>query len=93
MPLQDALPCRRVTGATSARRRGPESALLFFMSAEFESADNRSTPTAEERERTAAWRRGEAREREREDGVLAREWRGVKVPGHVQEVLSFVKAL
>jgi peroxiredoxin Q/BCP len=26
-------------------------------------------------------------------GVLAREWRGVKVPGHVQEVLSFVKAL
>ena len=28
-----------------------------------------------------------------EDGVLAREWRGVKVPGHVQEVLSFVKAL
>jgi len=28
-----------------------------------------------------------------EDGVLVREWRGVKVPGHVQEVLSFVKAL
>jgi peroxiredoxin Q/BCP len=28
-----------------------------------------------------------------EDGVLAREWRGVKVPGHVQEVLNFVKAL
>ena len=27
------------------------------------------------------------------DGVLAREWRGVKVPGHVEEVLSFVKAL
>lgn len=26
-------------------------------------------------------------------GVLVREWRGVKVPGHVQEVLSFVKAL
>ena len=26
-------------------------------------------------------------------GVLAREWRGVKVPGHIQEVLSFVKAL
>jgi peroxiredoxin Q/BCP len=26
-------------------------------------------------------------------GVLAREWRGVKVPGHVQEVLSFVKDL
>jgi thioredoxin-dependent peroxiredoxin len=26
-------------------------------------------------------------------GVVAREWRGVKVPGHVQEVLSFVKAL
>ena len=26
-------------------------------------------------------------------GVLAREWRGVKVPGHVQEVLNFVKAL
>jgi thioredoxin-dependent peroxiredoxin len=26
-------------------------------------------------------------------GVLAREWRGVKVPGHVQEVLTFVKAL
>src|SRR3954470_8690166 len=25
-----------------------------------------------------------------EKGVLAREWRGVKVPGHVQEVLSFV---
>ena len=26
-------------------------------------------------------------------GVLAREWRGVRVPGHVQEVLNFVKAL
>jgi peroxiredoxin Q/BCP len=26
-------------------------------------------------------------------GVLAHEWRGVKVPGHVQEVLNFVKAL
>jgi peroxiredoxin Q/BCP len=28
-----------------------------------------------------------------EKGTLAREWRGVKVPGHVEEVLSFVKAL
>ena len=28
-----------------------------------------------------------------EKGVVAREWRGVKVPGHVQEVLNFVKAL
>jgi peroxiredoxin Q/BCP len=28
-----------------------------------------------------------------DQGVLAREWRGVKVPGHVQEVLNFVKAL
>jgi thioredoxin-dependent peroxiredoxin len=28
-----------------------------------------------------------------EKGVVAREWRGVKVPGHVQEVLSFAKAL
>jgi thioredoxin-dependent peroxiredoxin len=27
------------------------------------------------------------------DGVLVREWRGVKVPGHAQEVLNFVKAL
>ena len=27
------------------------------------------------------------------NGVLAREWRGVKVPGHAQEVLDFVKAL
>ncbi|MDP3540325.1 MAG: peroxiredoxin [Azonexus sp.] len=26
-------------------------------------------------------------------GVLRREWRGVKVPGHAQEVLDFVKAL
>ena len=26
-------------------------------------------------------------------GVVAREWRGVKVPGHIQEVLNFVKAL
>jgi peroxiredoxin Q/BCP len=26
-------------------------------------------------------------------GVLRREWRGVKVPGHAQEVLEFVKAL
>jgi peroxiredoxin Q/BCP len=26
-------------------------------------------------------------------GVLAREWRGVKVPGHAEEVLNFVKAL
>ena len=28
-----------------------------------------------------------------QDGVIAREWRGVKVPGHVEEVLSFVKNL
>ena len=28
-----------------------------------------------------------------EKGVLAREWRGVKVPGHVQEVLNFAKDL
>jgi peroxiredoxin Q/BCP len=28
-----------------------------------------------------------------EKRVLAREWRGVKVPRHAQEVLSFVKAL
>ena len=28
-----------------------------------------------------------------ETGKLAREWRGVKVPGHVEEVLSFAKAL
>jgi peroxiredoxin Q/BCP len=27
------------------------------------------------------------------DGVLRREWRGVKVPGHAQEVLDFVKEL
>ena len=27
------------------------------------------------------------------DGVIAREWRGVKVPGHVEEVLNFVKTL
>ncbi len=27
------------------------------------------------------------------EGTLLREWRGVKVPGHVQEVLDFVKAL
>ena len=27
------------------------------------------------------------------DGVLAREWRKVKVPGHAQEVLDFVKTL
>ena len=26
-------------------------------------------------------------------GVLCREWRGVKVPGHVQEVLDYVKTL
>ncbi|MCW5605807.1 MAG: peroxiredoxin [Burkholderiales bacterium] len=26
-------------------------------------------------------------------GVLLREWRGVKVPGHAQEVLEFVKTL
>jgi peroxiredoxin Q/BCP len=26
-------------------------------------------------------------------GVLAREWRGVKVPGHILEVLNFAKAL
>ena len=28
-----------------------------------------------------------------EKGVVRREWRGVKVPGHVQEVLEFVKTL
>ena len=27
------------------------------------------------------------------EGGLAREWRGVKVPGHAEEVLSFVKTL
>ena len=27
------------------------------------------------------------------DGVLRREWRNVKVPGHVEEVLEFVKTL
>ena len=27
------------------------------------------------------------------NGVLLRAWRGVKVPGHAQEVLDFVKAL
>lgn len=27
------------------------------------------------------------------DGVLRREWRGVKVPGHVDEVLEFVRSL
>ena len=26
-------------------------------------------------------------------GVLRKEWRGVKIPGHVQEVLEFAKAL
>ena len=28
-----------------------------------------------------------------EKGKVAREWRGVKVPGHAEEVLNFVKAL
>ena len=27
------------------------------------------------------------------DGKLAKEWRGVKVPGHAEEVLEFVKTL
>jgi len=27
------------------------------------------------------------------DGVLAREWRGVKVPGHAEEVLDFIRHL
>lgn len=27
------------------------------------------------------------------DGVLVREWRGVKVPGHARDVLDFVKSL
>ena len=27
------------------------------------------------------------------EGIVCREWRGVKVPGHVQEVLEFVKTL
>ena len=27
------------------------------------------------------------------EGAIAREWRGVKVPGHAEEVLSFVKTL
>ena len=27
------------------------------------------------------------------DGTLRREWRGVKVPGHAQEVLDFVKTM
>ena len=26
-------------------------------------------------------------------GIVRREWRGVKVPGHVQEVLAFVRTL
>lgn len=28
-----------------------------------------------------------------EQGRIAREWRGVKVPGHVEEVLAFVRSL
>jgi PAS domain S-box-containing protein len=40
------------------------------MPADFRSADELPTaPTAEEQERTAAWRRGETREREREEGA------------------------
>ena len=27
------------------------------------------------------------------DGVLRREWRGVKAPGHAAEVLEFIKSL
>ena len=27
------------------------------------------------------------------NGVLRKEWRGVKVPGHVEEVLAFVQTL
>ncbi|MBO7411215.1 MAG: peroxiredoxin, partial [Ottowia sp.] len=27
------------------------------------------------------------------DGVLVQEWRGLKIPGHVDEVLEAVKAL
>jgi len=27
------------------------------------------------------------------DGALVREWRGVKVPGHAEEVLAVVQAL
>ncbi|PTN11238.1 peroxiredoxin [Nitrosomonas aestuarii] len=27
------------------------------------------------------------------NGILRKEWRGVKVPGHVEEVLAFVKSL
>ena len=27
------------------------------------------------------------------DGVLRREWRGVRVPGHAEEVLAFIKTL
>ena len=26
-------------------------------------------------------------------GILRREWRGVKVPGHAQEVLEYIKTL
>jgi peroxiredoxin len=37
--------------------------------------------------------RGITRSRPRNRGTLALEWRGVKVPGHAQEVLNFVKAL
>ena len=37
--------------------------------------------------------RGITRSRSRSRGALALEWRGVKVPGHAQEVLNFVKAL
>ena len=37
--------------------------------------------------------RGITRSRPRSRGALALEWRGVKVPGHAQEVLNFVKAL
>lgn len=28
-----------------------------------------------------------------QQGIVRREWRGVKVPGHVEEVLAFVKSL
>jgi peroxiredoxin Q/BCP len=28
-----------------------------------------------------------------DNGIVRREWRGIKVPGHVEEVLEFVKTL
>ena len=83
------------------QRRVPREASRPKMSFPFEllsDADESAVPDVrrdqdEEHVRQEGARHRAQHLRDRRDGRIAREWRGVKVPGHAQEVLDFVKTL